>query len=74
MGIFDGRLDLLLLFIAQVVQIILFILVYIRISEWANSKQRKSAKSFSTKKSDSVHGMMSSVKFSRMLRKRRAHA
>mgnify|MGYP001605860629 CR=1 len=38
MGIFDGRLDLLLIFIAQVVQIILYILVLTRMAQHHESR------------------------------------
>lgn len=67
MGIFDGRLDLLLLFIAQVVQIVLSILAYIRLAEMVESRHTRHKtrlKAMHASMDHLLHGM----KFSRMLR------
>ena len=70
MGIFYGRLDLLLMFIAQVVQILLGILIYIRVSEMTHRGKHSSASVFS--KSGSVHRRaIATAKFSRLLHRKR---
>ena len=54
MGIFDGRLDLLLIFVAQVVQIILYILILVRMARHAESRHASPApavRRFAAKKS-----------------------
>ncbi len=70
MGIFDGRLDLLLLFIAQVVQIVLSILTYIRLSQMMESRHTKT-RTRSKAMHASMDNMLNGMKFSRMLREKK---
>ncbi|QQR92891.1 MAG: hypothetical protein IPJ89_01440 [Candidatus Iainarchaeum archaeon] len=70
MGIFDGRLDLLLLFIAQVVQIVLSILIYIRLTEMVSSHHTRTRTRMKAMHASMEH-LLNGMKFSRMLRNKK---
>ena len=73
MNFFAGRLDLLLIFIAQVVQIIFGILIYVRVAELSRLRKLSFVKTSSASKSHKSehHGMIAAARFAHALHRKR---